>query len=392
MLCNARTILLLISLTALFACDSAQMQEKKSNETQSEVLSQSNNLFVIKINKKYGFIDKVGKIVIEPQFEFANDFVEGLALVGIRNNELKSGYIDKTGKVVISLQSGGNDYSEGLAAIGVGEFTMHGGGNHKFGFIDKVGNQIIETNFREARPFSEGLSAVMNDEGKWGYIDKTGKAVIPFQFEDAFSFSEELACVLTNGLFGFIDKFGKVVIQPRFAISSEFKEGLAAVEISAKDFKPYKYYGTYVKSGGELMFIDKTGNTAIKFDSNVKEINNFSEGLASVGVNRKEKDFFTRFIDKTGKAVIELPFYSNTGRFSEGLARVENKDRYGFIDKAGKIVIAPAYRWAEDFNNGLAAISTSKQIWDFEGTENLGFEPNLGYIDKKGKVIWKPTK
>ncbi len=139
------------------------------------------------------------------------------------------------------------------------------------------------------------------------------------------------------------------------------------------------------------MFIDKTGNTAIKFDSNVKEINDFSEGLASIGVKRKGKDFYTKFIDKTGKVVIELSFYSNVGGFSEGLARVEQKDKYGFIDKTGKMVIVPIYRWAEDFHNGLAAISTSKQIWDFEGTENLGFEPNLGYIDIKGKIIWKPT-
>ncbi len=297
----SRSILLLICLTVLFACDSAQMQEKQSSETQFEPLRKSNDLFIIKVNKKYGFIDKTGKILIEPKFEFANDFVEGLALVSIRNDELKSVYIDDTGKIVISLKSGGNNYSEGLAAIGVGEFTMHGGGDHKFGFVDKTGQLAFEINFKEARAFSEGLSAVMNEEGKWGYIDKTGKVVIPFQFEDAFGFSEGLACVLTNELFGFIDKFGKIVIEPRFASPSQFKEGLAAVELPVKDFKPHKYYGTYVRSLGELMFIDKTGNTAIKFDSNVKEINDFSEGLASIGVKRKGKDFYTKLLIKRAK-------------------------------------------------------------------------------------------
>ena len=234
------SILLLICLTVLFACDSAQMQEKQSNEMQSETVTNSLDLFVIRVNKKYGFIDKTGKIVIEPKFEFANDFVEELALVGIRDDDFKSTYIDKTGKVIISLQTVGSDFSEELAAFGVGEFTMHGGGDHKFGFVDKTGKTAIETNFREARSFSEGLSAVMNDEGKWGYIDKTGNTVIPFQFEDAFSFSEGLACVLTNGLFGFIDKSGKIVIEPRFATPGQFKEGLAAVELPVKDFKPYE--------------------------------------------------------------------------------------------------------------------------------------------------------
>ncbi len=388
----SRSILLLICLTILVACDSAQMQEKQSNETQSEKISQPNNLFVVMVNKKYGFIDKRGNVLIEPQFEFANDFAEGLAFIGIRNDELKSAYIDEKGKVTISLQTGASDFSEGLAAFGVGEFTMHGGGDHKFGFIDKTGKTIIGTNFREARAFSEGLSAVMNDERKWGYIDQTGKVIIPFQFEDAFSFSEDLACVLTRGLFGFIDKSGKIVIEPRFATPSQFREGLAAVELPVKDFKPYQYYGTYVRSLGEVLFIDRTGNTIIKFDRSVKKINDFSEGLASVEAERKERDFYTRFIDKQGKIIFDLPFYSSQVIFSEGLARIEQKDRYGFIDKTGKIIIKPVYRWAENFHNGLAKISTGKQVWDFEGTENLGFEPNLGYIDKTGKVIWQPTK
>ena len=389
MLYLSRSILLLICLTVLFACDSAQMQEKQIKETQSEKTSQPNNLFVVMVNKKYGFIDRTGKIVIEPQFEFANDFVEGLSLVGIRNDELKSGYIDETGKIVISLQSGGSDYSEGLAAVGAGEFTMHGSGDHKFGFVDKTGKLVIETSFREARAFSEGLSAVMNDERKWGYIDKTEKVVIPFQFEDAFSFSEGLACVLTNGLFGFIDKSGKVVIQPRFAIPSQFKEGLAAVETPIKDFKPYKYYGTYVKSGGELMFIDKTGNTAIKFDNNVGNVSDFSEGLAIIDVKESEKKFYTGFIDKTGKTIVRLPFDAIVQNFSEGLARFQYEDKFGFVDKTGKIVIKPKYSYVEDFRNGLSKIEIGKRVGD-EGTK-LGYTPKSGYIDKTGKVIWKPT-
>jgi len=47
--------------------------------------------------KKYGYIDKTGKIVIEPKFDNAWSFSEGLARVKIDD---KDGYIDKTGKYV----------------------------------------------------------------------------------------------------------------------------------------------------------------------------------------------------------------------------------------------------------------------------------------------------
>jgi hypothetical protein len=388
----SRSILLLICLTVLFGCNSTQMQERQPQETKSEKTVSTRKLFAIKVNKKVGFIDSNGIVVIDPQFQGARDFVEGRAVVAVSGDKYKQGYIDETGKFAVTPQfDAAQDFSEGLAAIGIGFFGIHGEGDHKWGFINANGEIVITPQFQEARSFSEGLAAVMNAERKWGYIGKSGKLLIPFQFEDAFSFSEGLACVLTGGLFGFIDKSGKIIIEPRFVVPASFKEGLAAVELPVKDFKPYKYYETYVSSFGELLSIDKTGNTAIKFDKKVKKINEFSEGLASIEIERKEKDFFTRLIDKQGKVVFDLPFYSSHVSFSEGLARIERKNRYGFIDKTGKIVIKPVYRWAEGFQNGLAQISTSKQIWDFKGTEFFGFESNLGYIDKTGKIIWQPT-
>jgi len=75
--------------------------------------------------------------------------------------------------------------------------------------------------------------------------------------------------------------------------------------------------------------------------------------------------------------------------FSEGLARFQYEDKFGFVDKTGKIVIKPKYSYVEDFRNGLSKIEIGKRVGD-EGTK-LGYTPKSGYIDKTGKVIWKPT-
>lgn len=53
----------------------------------------------IKINDKYGFIDKKGNIVIAPIYNFASSFSEGLAEVRIN---YKYGFIDTKGNIVIS--------------------------------------------------------------------------------------------------------------------------------------------------------------------------------------------------------------------------------------------------------------------------------------------------
>ncbi len=64
----------------------------------------------------------------------------------------------------------------------------------KYGFIDKSGKVVIEPQFDDAEPFSEGLAKVEKDD-KYGFIDKSGKVVIEPQFDDAEPFSEGLAKV-----------------------------------------------------------------------------------------------------------------------------------------------------------------------------------------------------
>ena len=102
---------------------------------------------------KWGFIDSSGKTVIEAQVSWVGSFKEGLAQASkadLTPDELKQrglasfssatdyessgaqgGYIDKTGKMVIPPQfSPAKDFSEGLAAVRIGDATTG-----KWGFI-----------------------------------------------------------------------------------------------------------------------------------------------------------------------------------------------------------------------------------------------------------------
>jgi WG containing repeat len=130
-------------------------------------------------------------------------------------------------------------------------------------------------------------------------------------------------------------------------------------------------------------------NFAIKPQFDVAE--DFAEGLARVGLIKKPdvpSDFPDiygykdvdryGYIDKSGKLVI--PFqYKNARNFSEGLAAVEgekdgNSKAFGYIDKTGKIAIAPQFLTAGKFSGGLAPVTT---------------ETARGYINKAGKMVLK---
>jgi len=347
------------------------------------------NLFVVVVNGKAGFIDRTGKIVIQPQWDSTSDFSEGLAGVANYENGLKVGYIDKTGKIVIPFQfDRASGFSEGLAAVGFGEFGLHNTGNHTTGFIDKTGKLVIEAKFTDADDFSEGLALVYHNE-KYGFIDRTGKIIIPLKFDDANSFSEGLACVKIGENFGFIDKTGRIVIKPEYSFPSVFKEGLAYVEIGGK-YSPHlrsvKGIVYELEEQGKPMFIDKTGRVVIKFKDNVVSSESFSEGLAKIEVQTDAELTHKGFIDKSGKVVIKPKSYQAVYSFSDGLAGVwlENGKR-GYINRKGKIVFLTDYDIASDFKNGLAEVH--KEI----GKNNIS-ERIIGYIDKTGKVIWNLSK
>jgi hypothetical protein len=127
-------------------------------------------------------------------------------------------------------------------------------------------------------------------------------------------------------------------------------------------------------------FIDRDGKTVIdaKFDA----ARPFSQGLAAVRLKGK-----WGYIGHDGKYAIE-PQFDPVGvldypgddpmDFSEDCAAVRSEDLVGFIDRTGKFVIPPKFTSAWAFNEGLAAAQDR-------------FSGKWGFIDKQGKWAIKPT-
>jgi hypothetical protein len=98
-------------------------------------------------------------------------FFEGLAPVLSFN---KLGFIDRTGKVVVEptfRETSG--FSEGLAAVKI----IGSDGQYMWGYIDRAGRFVIAPQFSEAHPFAGGLARVTTAAGRKQLIDGTGKVV-----------------------------------------------------------------------------------------------------------------------------------------------------------------------------------------------------------------------
>jgi len=151
----------------------------------------SEGLVPLSIKGKWGFMDRTGKLSIEPQFEDAENFSEGLAPVKVRSADT----------VWCPADASGN----------------RTGSTMMYGYVDKTGKLVIPAAFNSAEPFSEGVAAVRKCD-QASFIDKTGKTVIAGNFTYASSFSGGLARFETltkDGLLaGYIDKTGKQVWGP----------------------------------------------------------------------------------------------------------------------------------------------------------------------------------
>jgi len=214
---------------------------------------------------KWGFIDKTGKFVVEPQFERVWDFHEGLAAV-IKNK--KWGFINKQGELVIQPQFNRTPenpcFSEGLVAMKK---------DGKWGSVNKQGEFVIEPQFDHYYEFHNGVALIRkNDVG--GFIDKTGKYTnVTEEYKSAGRFHDGLSQEKKNGKYGYIDKSGEFVIEPQFEDAGYFRNGVASVRKNGK-------WGLIDKLGQIFVFRDKVcgheviknGKGEITWPNNIKEL------------------------------------------------------------------------------------------------------------------------
>ena len=137
--------------------------------------------------------------------------------------------------------------------------------------------------------------------------------------------------------------------------------------------------------------------------------NTAPEPLPEVAADYEDNPYPWGFIDSTGNLVIRAR-YDEVRAFSEGLALVRSKGRWGYINRTGQPAIPTTFRAAWPFTNGRARTQTDEGKFGFidrdgnwiitaeydelsEFSEDLAAfrqGENYGYISTTGAVIIEP--
>lgn len=273
---------------------------------------------------KLGYIDRKGNVLIPLIYDEASPFVDGLALVGMKDDswEKKWGFINVRGDVAVPLE-----YDNPSQVTSV--FYLYGflqdlfpvskkdsEGSYKYGFVDKKGNLSIPLQYDSVGFFTEdGLAPVTIVEGdnyysnrRAGYIDQTGKVVIPLEYVFAESFRDGVAAVAKldddeNVLWGAIDKTGTTLIPFKYdsiniiTNSSPLEDVLVATK-----------YDESGKSRYELF--NMAGNAILPTEYEATNIYSsaFYYGLYGLIPARKDGEEGERLLDMEGNAVLSYEY------------------------------------------------------------------------------------
>lgn len=247
-----------------------------------------------------------------------------------------------------------------------------------YGYRDIKGEVKIEPQFQYATEFSWGIAVVVK-YGWAGAIDKNNQVVVPFRFQ----FLEVLDSLdLFYGFRG--KKMGEHIVgvigwDGRIKVPAEYNSirkynNTYTVTKDADSIIRKEEFGAIVNSHG---LYDSEGKVLIpcKYD----DLAWVSESLIAVDSaylpdSASSLQKRSALFNKSGQMLSKFE-YRLIGKFKDGIA-IARKDKYGFIDSNGDIVIPMQFDYCEQFSHGYALVM-QKGKW--------------GAIDRNGKIIVQPN-
>lgn len=361
-------------------------------------------------------------MVIEPQYDLAKNFINGMAKVH-RDDEWF--FVNKKGEELHLEKKYEeiNYFSDGLARVATMKLdyadlaydydTDYCNNAGIYGYVDKTGKEVIKSQYIYAFDFyndraivAKGKWAIDKKQGGywperelWGVIDKNGKEIIPCAYDEICNLRDvnkkpvnDYYCIhvggYQNGKWAIADRNGKFITEPIFGyIGCVYRDGL--IYYTEEDFDEDGSYGIYDLKNNKILFTPQFENVV------------FSEnGIIFVVIQDKESDkTYPKIIKKDGTEIVSKKYdriidfgTEFCGEINKGngiiICELINQD--GVVLESGKLEYPQKYYLKDRIYNYKKNGKTG--IKDFDGKiiipakfDDIYFSDNKFYITENKK-------
>ncbi|WP_158995981.1 WG repeat-containing protein [Mucilaginibacter sp. L196] len=262
----------------------------------------SDGLAAMAQNRKYGFVDTTGRIVVQFNYDKVESFRNNIAKVWVGWQHV--GYINNNGKEIISPNFEALDQANlrryyDKFIIGLKDSLQH--------VFDYSGKEIVVLNYKTINEFNKNeKSFIVSINNKFGVLDSNFRIKIPIKYESLEMIFPDKIAAREQGKIGFINQAGKLL----------YSFGYDSINPIQDD-----------------------------------NVNAYENGLAEVGIKGKKG-----LINSYGKVIIPV-IYDKIESFSHSLAVVKRNGKYGFVNFRGKEVIPAIYNKADSYDGYSAKVT-----------------------------------
>lgn len=275
-----------------------------------------------------------------------------------------------------------------------------------YGFMNLMGEFIIEPSYSYVSDFSEGL-AITYDNTIYRVIDTTGQTVFENKgliepYKNGFAIYTDFDTYKR----GFVDAKGQIIAKPIYNTIENFNsDGTALVsqtdgtfeiiDITGKTINTFKvdsdYSIAYDTKDGFAVFMQPTSDlirmgvlsiadNKVIIEPNYNDITNLGEGYFAVKdpANESYDTFVTpaALFNGAGKQLSDYTYY-DVSPFHDGLASATDESTTFFIDTTGKKA------------ETLPIVEGRGTLLKIGEIIKADIDGNLSYLDEDGNIIWE---
>jgi len=313
----------------------------------------------VKVNRKWGYADTSGKVMITPQYDAAEQFIGRYAVV---QNGNKAYVIDTAGSI---LTPKGHDQ---IIQVEDSIFAVYKnsaeGGEGGWGAERLGGKEIVPTCFDRISRVNYFIFSCHRDTIA-GYFHRNGTLIAPVKYDTAWVFNNRFLMVARRHLYGVFSFAGTVVLpdsctQVRSVTSSviagEINNRWGAADESGKNVVPFQY-DTLALAGSQFVRADFNDSVHVYCISKGRVPGTYTAATAfgSFWLKAYSAEKKCAIIDTSGDVIIP-PVYDDVLFAGNGNWIVINNNKYGVCDKSGKVVVPLVYTMIQPYRNGMTVV------------------------------------